>query len=52
MQRTPEPELMDDLEQVAAYGAADFSRSDAALIESLQRVFHTKNRYRIYYVGM
>ena len=38
MQRTPEPELMDDLEQVAAYGAADFSRSDAALIESLQQL--------------
>ena len=28
MQRVPEPELMDDADQVAAYGAADFSEGD------------------------
>jgi trans-aconitate 2-methyltransferase len=38
MQRTPEPELMNDLEQVVAYGAADFSRSDTALIEALEQL--------------
>ena len=38
MQRVPEPELMDDLAQALAYGAADFSRGDAttlSLIRSL-----------------
>lgn len=34
MQRTPEPELMDDPEQVAAYLAADFSVPDAAFTEA------------------
>ncbi len=32
MRRTPEPELMTDLEQVEAYAAADFDASDAAFV--------------------
>lgn len=35
MQRIPEPELMDDAEQAAAYAAADFSHTDAALVTRL-----------------
>ena len=38
MDRIPEPELMDDAVQAAAYAAADFARSDQALVEAaLQR---------------
>lgn len=33
--RTPEPELMDGAEQVEAYAAADFDRSDQAMVERL-----------------
>jgi trans-aconitate 2-methyltransferase len=33
--RTPEPELMDGAEQVAAYAAADFAATDQALVERL-----------------
>ena len=35
MQRTPEPELMEDLAQVQAYAAADFSAGDGAVVERL-----------------
>ncbi|MFN5119458.1 MAG: class I SAM-dependent methyltransferase [Cyanobacteriota bacterium] len=35
MQRTPEPELMEQADQVAAYAAADFAASDRALLERL-----------------
>ncbi len=35
MQRIPEPELMDDAAQVAAYGAADFNATDGAMLERL-----------------
>jgi trans-aconitate 2-methyltransferase len=35
LERTPEPELMDGLEQVRAYGAADFNDSDQAMCERL-----------------
>ena len=40
IERVPEPELMDDIEQVAAYGAADFNSGDdhtLCLIRSLVR---------------
>ena len=40
MQRVPEPELMNDIDQVAAYGAADFNAGDdhtLGLIRSLVR---------------
>ena len=33
--RTPEPELMDGAEQVAAYAAADFAASDQAMVDRL-----------------
>jgi trans-aconitate 2-methyltransferase len=33
--RTPEPELMDGLDQVEAYAAADFAASDQAMVERL-----------------
>ena len=35
LERTPEPELMDGLEQVRAYAAADFNDSDQAMCERL-----------------
>jgi trans-aconitate 2-methyltransferase len=35
MQRTPEPELMEEAAQVKAYAAADFSASDGAVVERL-----------------
>ena len=35
MLRTPEPELMEDMEQVAAYASADFSDADALFIEQI-----------------
>ena len=35
MERIPEPELMDDAAQVRAYAEADFSDSDAAMLERL-----------------
>jgi len=34
MDRIPEPELMDDPQQAAAYDAGDFARSDQALVEA------------------
>ncbi len=39
MQRTPEPELMDDVEQTAAYAQADFSTTDIAFAERFVEVF-------------
>lgn len=38
MERIPEPELMDAADQVAAYAAADFSGSDAAMVERLAQL--------------
>lgn len=35
LQRTPEPELMDGVDQVEAYAAADFDNSDQAMVERL-----------------
>jgi len=35
MQRLPEPELMDDAQQARAYGAADFSVTDQALVDAV-----------------
>jgi SAM-dependent methyltransferase len=39
MQRTVEPELMDDPLQVSAYAGADFSATDQALVDRLGEVF-------------
>ena len=39
MQRTPEPELMEGLDQALAYAAADFSAGDQALIDRLVQLF-------------
>lgn len=39
MERIPEPELMEDAEQAAAYAAADFSEPHQAFIEHFQRLF-------------
>jgi len=39
MNRTPEPELMEGLEQARAYAAADFAAGDQALIERLAQLF-------------
>lgn len=39
MERTPEPELMEDAEQVSAYAAADFSAGDQAVISRLGVLF-------------
>ena len=39
MQRTPEPELMEQADQVEAYAAADFAASDWALLERLIELF-------------
>lgn len=36
IQRIPEPELMDNAEQAAAYAAADFAQSDAAFVQRFQ----------------
>ena len=38
MQRVVEPELMDEVAQVAAYAGADFAASDQALVERLAQV--------------
>ena len=38
MQRIPEPELMDDVGQVLAYAQADFTASDAAMVERLAQL--------------
>ena len=37
LKRTPEPELMDDLEQAVAYDEADFSTTDADFVERFFR---------------
>ena len=39
MDRIPEPELMDDPQQAAAYAAADFAASDQALVEVVLQRF-------------
>lgn len=39
MQRVCEPELMDDAEQAQAYAEADFSLTDAAMVERLVELF-------------
>jgi ubiquinone/menaquinone biosynthesis C-methylase UbiE len=39
MQRTPEPELMDDPAQAAAYAAADFSAAHDLFVERFQTAF-------------
>ncbi|MBV2351105.1 class I SAM-dependent methyltransferase [Synechococcus sp. HK05] len=39
MQRTPEPELMEGLDQALAYAAADFSAGDQQLMERLVQLF-------------
>jgi trans-aconitate 2-methyltransferase len=39
MNRTPEPELMEGLEQAQAYAAANFAAGDQALIERLAALF-------------
>jgi len=39
MERTPEPELMDGVEQARAYAAADFSAGDEAVLERLSALF-------------
>ena len=39
MQRLPEPELMDDAAQVAAYDRADFEAAHRAIVEHFHRVF-------------
>ncbi|MFZ9319005.1 MAG: class I SAM-dependent methyltransferase [Vulcanococcus sp.] len=39
MLRTPEPELMEGLEQAQAYASADFSAGDQALIERVAALF-------------
>jgi len=39
MKRTPEPELMDDAEQAAAYAAADFSEGDARVVADVGEAF-------------
>ncbi|MCP9774374.1 trans-aconitate 2-methyltransferase [Cyanobium sp. WAJ14-Wanaka] len=39
MQRTCEPELMDDRQQALAYGAADFASSDQAFVDRLADFF-------------
>jgi 2-polyprenyl-3-methyl-5-hydroxy-6-metoxy-1,4-benzoquinol methylase len=39
MNRTPEPELMEGLEQAQVYAAADFAAGDQALIERLAQLF-------------
>ena len=38
MQRSVEPELMDDPLQVLAYAQADFAASDAAMVERLAQL--------------
>ncbi|MCP9789990.1 class I SAM-dependent methyltransferase [Cyanobium sp. Maggiore-St4-Cus] len=38
MQRIPEPELMDEVGQVLAYAQADFTASDAAMVERLAQL--------------
>lgn len=37
--RLPEPELMDDVQEAEAYAAADFSTSDAAMVERFASLF-------------
>jgi len=43
MQRIPEPELMDDPVQAAAYAAADFSEPHGLFIEKFREVFPGTN---------
>jgi len=38
MQRTPEPQLMEECQQVEAYAAADFNRSDLQVIRGIERL--------------
>ena len=39
MDRVPEPELMDDAEQAAAYAAADFSQENQGFVERFEEYF-------------
>jgi SAM-dependent methyltransferase len=39
MERVPEPELMEDAQQAAAYAAADFSEPHQAFVEHFRRLF-------------
>jgi SAM-dependent methyltransferase len=39
MERIPEPELMDDAAQAAAYAAADFGSTDQAVVERITALF-------------
>lgn len=46
MQRLPEPELMDDSEQVTAYANADFAAAHGAILAHFPRLFpHTEELY-------
>lgn len=51
MERTPEPELMNELEQAEAYAAADFSASDQNLIERLSELFPGGMGHRLVDLG-
>ena len=43
MQRIPEPELMNDLEQVIAYANADFEQAHSDIVQHFPRVFPNLN---------
>lgn len=45
IQRTPEPELMNEPQQVKAYAAADFASTDKALVERLDQLLRDADRW-------
>ena len=45
IQRTPEPELMNEPQQVKAYAAADFASTDQALVERLDQLLRDADRW-------
>src|SRR5438132_7579785 len=51
MQRTPEPELMDDQEQAAAYAAADWSESHGKIPGYFRERFPQFTRGRVLDLG-
>lgn len=51
LDRTPEPELMNEPDQVEAYAAADFSSSDAGLIDRLVELFPSGLGHRLLDLG-
>lgn len=51
LQRTPEPELMDDIQQAVAYDQADFSEPNARFIEAYAKHIEQHTPHRVLDLG-